>query len=148
MPRRIQVLTINLYTQINSSVVLHFTSASEANRCLVDKIALHGHLHHTEKYRPQPLQCFNCYRFSHIASQCKRPAICGTCASDHPTSECHCPSKTPCKSYAKCTHLMFKCALRGGPHRATDPTLGAPFQVPPSQQARRKCRACRALPRH
>ncbi|KAJ6608904.1 hypothetical protein B0H10DRAFT_1651915, partial [Mycena sp. CBHHK59/15] len=55
----------------HSSLVLHFTSARAANQCIVNKLALHGHLHHTEKYRPQPLQCFHCYRFGHIASQCK-----------------------------------------------------------------------------
>ncbi|KAJ6623330.1 hypothetical protein B0H10DRAFT_1725190, partial [Mycena sp. CBHHK59/15] len=54
----------------HSSLVLHFTSARAANQCIVNKLALHGHLHRTEKYRPQPLQCFHCYRFGHIASQC------------------------------------------------------------------------------
>ncbi|KAJ7870530.1 hypothetical protein B0H13DRAFT_2552603, partial [Mycena leptocephala] len=63
----------------HSSLVLHFTSAESANRCIMHKLALRGHLHRTEKYCPRPLQCFNCYRFGHIASQCKHPAICGTC---------------------------------------------------------------------
>ncbi|KAJ7210656.1 hypothetical protein C8J57DRAFT_989888, partial [Mycena rebaudengoi] len=56
----------------HSSLVLHFTSAESANKCIVHRLALHGHLHRTEKYCPQPVQCFNCYSFGHIASQCKR----------------------------------------------------------------------------
>ncbi|KAJ7436602.1 hypothetical protein B0H11DRAFT_1649185, partial [Mycena galericulata] len=56
----------------HSSLVLHFTSAESANKCITHRLALHGHLHRTEKYCPQPLQCFNCYYLGHIASQCKR----------------------------------------------------------------------------
>ncbi|KAJ7616900.1 hypothetical protein DFH06DRAFT_910399, partial [Mycena polygramma] len=55
-----------------SSLVLHFSEPSVANYFLVNRLALHGHLHRIEKYCPQPLQCFNCYRFGHIAAQCKR----------------------------------------------------------------------------
>ncbi|KAJ7504023.1 hypothetical protein B0H11DRAFT_1640362, partial [Mycena galericulata] len=57
----------------HSSLVLHFTSAEAANKCITHRLALHGHLHRTEKYCPQPPQCFNCYSLGHIASQCKRP---------------------------------------------------------------------------
>ncbi|KAJ7204926.1 hypothetical protein B0H12DRAFT_1004539, partial [Mycena haematopus] len=54
-----------------SSLVLHFSDPSVANYFLTTRLALHGHLHRTEKYCPQPLQCFNCHRFGHIAAQCK-----------------------------------------------------------------------------
>ncbi|KAJ7660165.1 hypothetical protein DFH06DRAFT_931812, partial [Mycena polygramma] len=72
----------------HSSLVLHFTNVDAANKSMLRRLALHGHLHRTEKYCPQPLWCFNCHCFGHIASQCKRPAICGICASDHTTADC------------------------------------------------------------
>ncbi|KAJ7756654.1 hypothetical protein B0H16DRAFT_1721717 [Mycena metata] len=106
------------------SLVLHFNDPSVANYFLANRLALHGHLHRTEKYCSQPLQCFNCHRFGHIAAQCKRSAVCGTCASDHPTSNCHCTNKTPCRTNSTgCPHIVLKCALRGcgGAHRSTDP---------------------------
>ncbi|KAJ7851410.1 hypothetical protein B0H14DRAFT_2355291, partial [Mycena olivaceomarginata] len=103
--------------------VVHFRNAEAANRAITFGLALGGHLHRTKKYSSQPIQCFNCYSFAHIASQCKRPAVCGTCASAHPTPDCPCPNPKPCNANAKCPHLVIKCALRncGGSHRATDP---------------------------
>ncbi|KAJ7156743.1 hypothetical protein C8R46DRAFT_1004503 [Mycena filopes] len=35
----------------HSSLVLHFTSPEAANKCIEHRLALHGHLHRTEKYR-------------------------------------------------------------------------------------------------
>ncbi|KAK6981219.1 hypothetical protein R3P38DRAFT_2578646, partial [Favolaschia claudopus] len=73
------------------------------------------------KYRPRPSQCFQCFRFGHIASQCHSKAVCGTCAGPHPTSECRCPNAKPCKSGKQCPHIVPRCALRGcgGKHSAT-----------------------------
>ncbi|KAJ7807066.1 hypothetical protein B0H14DRAFT_2381521 [Mycena olivaceomarginata] len=68
----------------HSSLVIHFRNAEAANRAITFGLALGGHLHRTEKYSAQPVQCFNCCSFGHIVTQCKRPAVCGTCASAHP----------------------------------------------------------------
>ncbi|KAJ7929488.1 hypothetical protein B0H13DRAFT_1596226 [Mycena leptocephala] len=84
----------------HSSLVVHFRNAEAANRAITFGLALGGHLHRTEKYSPQPVQCFNCYSFGHIVSQCKYPAVCSTCASAHPTPECPCPNPKPCNPNA------------------------------------------------
>ncbi|KAL1684924.1 hypothetical protein GGG16DRAFT_67344, partial [Schizophyllum commune] len=77
----------------------------------------------TEKYRSRPIQCYNCFQFGHMAAQCHRPTVCGTCAGPH-RAPCPCPNPTPCKDRAKCTHTMKRCcAVRGcgAAHAATSP---------------------------
>ncbi|KAJ6518568.1 hypothetical protein DFH09DRAFT_1331807 [Mycena vulgaris] len=64
-----------LVAKKHSSLVVHFSDVAAANRAVTRELALHGHLHRTEKHSPQPMQCFNCYSFGHIASQCKHPAV-------------------------------------------------------------------------
>ncbi|KAK6988264.1 hypothetical protein R3P38DRAFT_2573475, partial [Favolaschia claudopus] len=95
-----------------SSLVLYFDDADVANACtcysIGERLALEGFLHRVEKYRPRPSQCFKCFRFGHIASQCHSKAVCGTCAGPHPTSECRCPNAKPCKSGKQCPHIVPK----------------------------------------
>ena len=106
----------------HSSLVLHCISAEQADALMKGRIAIEGTLHHTEKYRPHPPQCYNCFRFGHIAALCKHAAACGICAGTHRTSECLCPSQPPCKDTSQCTHIARKCATPrcSGAHRATD----------------------------
>ncbi|KAI5892969.1 uncharacterized protein SCHCODRAFT_01041471, partial [Schizophyllum commune H4-8] len=75
-------------SKVHASVVLYFSDPDVADECISRKISWQGTLLRTEKYRPQPIQCYNCFRFGHIASHCRRPATCGKCSEQHRTSEC------------------------------------------------------------
>lgn len=111
-----------------SSLVLHFRDKESADHCIYEKIALNGCLLRTEKYQPRPAQCFNCFRFGHLARDCKSASICGRCAGPHSTSNCHCPKKSPCTNLKKCSHIVSQCAIRscGGAHWAT--STDCPFR--------------------
>lgn len=105
----------------HSTLVLHFSDPATANQCINQHLVLNGRFHRTEKYRPQPTQCFNCHRFGHLAIQCKNETKCGFCTKSHKSSECLCTHPTPCSQRSQCTHLAPKCALCDGPHRASHP---------------------------
>jgi len=52
-----------------------------------------------DQYVPHPLRCYNCQRFGHGKSNCKRKAICAKCSHEgHSDSECkntpHCANCT------------------------------------------------------
>ncbi|KIY60701.1 hypothetical protein CYLTODRAFT_314055, partial [Cylindrobasidium torrendii FP15055 ss-10] len=71
-----------------SSLVLHFRSAEFADICIYEKLSLNGCLLRTEKYQPRPPQCYNCFRFGHLARYCKSSSVCGHCAGAHASSHC------------------------------------------------------------
>ncbi|KAI5833774.1 hypothetical protein K523DRAFT_100936 [Schizophyllum commune Tattone D] len=110
-------------TKPYASLVVHLASEEIANACIENQLAWEGTFLRTEKYRSRPIQCYNCFQFGHMAAQCRRPTVCGTCAGPH-RAPCPCPNPTPCKDRAKCTHTMKRCcAVRGcgAAHAATSP---------------------------
>jgi hypothetical protein len=59
-------------------------------------------------YIPNPLRCFNCQRYGHGASRCKRDVACAKCSGNH--------------NEADCTAKSAKCANCSGEHPAYSPS--------------------------
>lgn len=57
-----------------------------------------------------PIQCFNCLRFNHTATQCRGQLRCPKCGENHKSENCSLESSN------------FKCVLCQGNHQATDRT--------------------------
>ena len=102
----------------HSSLVLFFECAEDANHAIEHGIAINGRLLRAERFRAYPTQCFNCYRFGHIARYCRGRSTCGLCAGPHATNSCRCPSENACIDMTQCKHTCPKCALCKGPHSA------------------------------
>jgi len=52
-----------------------------------------------DQYVPNPLRCYNCQRFGHGKSNCKRKAICAKCSQEG-HSDCECKNKPHCANCA------------------------------------------------
>ena len=92
------------------SLVIFTHSKQEADNCIKRGIALKGRFYTAEKYTPELniAQCFNCYKFGHLAKHCKNEQTCGKCGEkSHSSSEC--------------PNNENKCAGCGGPHPAWHP---------------------------
>jgi hypothetical protein len=97
----------------HSSLVLQILCKEAANACIKSHLALDGYLHWVERYRSRPVQCFNCYHYSHLTAYCKQPTVCRKCAQLHlPNSQCPCSNTKPCKDLTKCSHASVKCIYR------------------------------------
>ena len=102
----------------HSTLVIILNTAEAANYLIAHQVAYQGQLLRTEKYRSHLLQCYNCQHFGHLARDCKQPPACGHCAGNHSTKECCCSSVPACSDLQQCQHIVQKCALCTGPHRA------------------------------
>ena len=67
-----------------------------------------GYLRYNVKlYIPNPIRCFQCQRWGHIAKNCRSVLRCASCGDKHDTRECPNPSNTD------------KCCNCGGNHKAS-----------------------------
>ena len=64
-------------------------------------------------YIPQPLRCFKCNKFGHVASRCLSKLTCPRCASNHKVEDCQVP-----KYEANNINSLLKCSNCGGNHSA------------------------------
>ena len=90
------------------SMVVYVTKKNDAKKLLDGKyFDLAGESACTNPFEPRkgPMQCYNCQEIGHKAFRCKKPKMCGRCASaGHHHRECHA--------------MEPKCVLCGGPHEA------------------------------
>jgi len=49
-----------------------------------------------DQYIPNPLRCFQCFRFGHPKERCKRTAICAKCGSEEHTDDRQCTKGAKC----------------------------------------------------
>jgi hypothetical protein len=73
------------------SIVIFTHSVEEANACITQGMAINGRFYHPEMYTPElsVTQCYNCYKFGHLAKHCKSKQKCGNCGNeDHDASKC------------------------------------------------------------
>ena len=49
-----------------------------------------------DQYIPNPLRCFQCFRFGHPKERCKRTAICAKCGSEDHTDDRQCTKEAKC----------------------------------------------------
>ena len=63
-----------------SSLILYLTNAKAINDCIAHHVVYLGRLLPTVKFTCQPLQCYNCYLFSHFARSFRATVACGPLA--------------------------------------------------------------------
>ena len=73
-----------------SSIVVEFTDPVMANAVIYAGMAWDGQIHQCQLYDRacRVLQCFRCYHYGHITTQCNAAQVCGYCAELHETKHC------------------------------------------------------------
>jgi len=73
-----------------SSIVVEFTDPEMANAIIYAGMVWDGHIHQCQLYDRacRVKQCFRCYNYGHIGTQCNASQICGYCAEQHETKHC------------------------------------------------------------
>ena len=101
-----------------SSIVVEFTDPESANAIIYAGMAWEGQIHQCELYDRscRVMQCFCCYHYCHITTQCNAPQVCGYCAEAHETK--HCKQKdvvgfTPRCAVCKGAHVAWSNACSG-----------------------------------
>ena len=95
-------------------LILIFKKEEEANNCIADGVVIDGKMHRVVLYNRECRikQCFKCYKYGHISSECPNQECCGRCAKNHST-----PTKN--NPHDRCNaEDPDKCASCGGKHNA------------------------------
>ena len=94
-----------------SSIVVEFTDPESANAIIYAGMAWEGQIHQCELYDRacRVMQCFRCYHYCHITTQCNASQVCGYCAEPHETK--HCKQK-------EVERFTPQCAVCKGAHTA------------------------------
>lgn len=73
-----------------SSIVVEFTEPEMANAIIYAGMAWEGHIHQCQLYDRacRIKQCFRCYNYGHIGTQCNASQVCGYCAEQHESKHC------------------------------------------------------------
>jgi len=106
-------------TKTHTSFVISTRNGHYANELITQRVSQAGRLLRTERFFPRLVQCFNCQRFGHFARQCKRSAVCGHCAGNHPSRKCTRSNDHACVDATQCHHPPLTCALCKGAHAAS-----------------------------
>jgi hypothetical protein len=86
-----------------SSIVVEFTDPEMANAIIYAGMAWDGQIHQCQLYDRacRVKQCFRCYHYGHIGTQCNASQTCGYCAELHESK--HCPQKSMSGFTPRCT---------------------------------------------
>lgn len=73
-----------------SSIVVEFTDPEMANAIIYAGMVWDGHIHQCQLYDRacRVKQCFRCYNYGHIGTQCSASQLCGYCTGQHETKHC------------------------------------------------------------
>jgi len=73
-----------------SSIVVEFTDPEMANAIIYAGMVWDGHIHICQLYDRacRVKQCFRCYNYGHIGTQCNAAQTCGYCTEQHETKHC------------------------------------------------------------
>lgn len=73
-----------------SSLLIETTSPHTANQIINDGLIINYEVKHCEMFDKncKITQCYNCYRYGHIATRCRHPTRCGHCAKGHRSGTC------------------------------------------------------------
>jgi hypothetical protein len=83
-------LTKEAATKRASSIVVEFTDPETANAIIYAGMAWEGRIHQCQLYDRacRVKQCFRCYNYGHIGTQCNASQVCGYCAEQHEAKHC------------------------------------------------------------
>ncbi|KAG2746339.1 hypothetical protein P692DRAFT_201688899, partial [Suillus brevipes Sb2] len=107
--------------QRKAFALLQVADAYTANGLLRDGLCIEQERIAVRKDKKEPIRCAKCQNYGHIARNCSAPAdICGTCAGQHPTSQCNAYRTTRCANCRidnhtswsrKCPEFIRRCDL-------------------------------------
>ncbi|KPM42380.1 hypothetical protein AK830_g4172 [Neonectria ditissima] len=95
-----------------ANLILRVSSIKEANRLCDNSLLLDAQLYDCEPFDEglRPTQCYNCFKFGHLARNCKSNPTCGRCGgATHPDGE-GCPTER--------NEIPQSCVLCKGEHPA------------------------------
>lgn len=94
-----------------SSIVVEFTEPEMANAIIYAGMVWDGQIHICQLYDRacRVKQCFRCYNYGHIGTQCNATQTCGYCAELHETKNC---------KQKGVEHFTPRCAVCKGAHTA------------------------------
>jgi len=78
----------NIYLK---TVKINFQTKEDYEKCLGNGLKLGQEIYTAEEYKPRRriIQCYNCYRFGHVAKLCiQNHATCSKCGDNHPSYQC------------------------------------------------------------
>ena len=140
-----------------SSIVVEFTDPIMANATIYAGIAWEGQIHQCQLYDRacRIKQCFRCYNYGHITTQCNASQVCGYCAEHHETKHCRhrgVEGFTPRCAVCKGSHTAWSnaCPARKKETERIEQAKGArsiywhvPVRDGPAEQTTRHTRNCR-----
>jgi hypothetical protein len=111
----------------HGSIIVDCTTPEAANAIIQKGISIGKEIRMAERFvrECRVLQCFNCYKYGHMAKGCTNAAYCGHCAGAHKSDECIFPDE---KDKEKCCN----CDKKG--HKAW--SQNCPLRQKESQRAR------------
>ena len=74
----------------------------------------------TRPWSPEPIRCYNCQKFGHMANACHRAEICGVCAGNHNSKTCFNKHKAGSQTVKQCQNCKQN-GLRFIGHMAVSP---------------------------
>jgi hypothetical protein len=83
-------LTKESHLKRASSIVVEFTEPEMANAIIYAGMVWDGQVHQCQLYDRacRIKQCFRCYNYGHIGTQCSAAQVCGYCSEQHETKHC------------------------------------------------------------
>ena len=94
--------------QTRAHAIITLNSAEAANSIIRNGIDLFGVRVKAERTKQEPMQCLKCRGWEHKAQDCKEQAdTCGTCGSNHCTSNCKSKDKLYCTSCKTDSHASW-----------------------------------------
>ena len=83
-------LTKEAHQKRASSIVVEFTDPEMANAIIYAGMVWDGQIHQCQLYDRacRVKQCFRCYNYGHIGTQCSASQVCGYCTEQHESKHC------------------------------------------------------------
>jgi hypothetical protein len=108
-----------------SSLVVYLSAESLRDKALQEGITIKGVWYNTKlwSHALQTPRCFRCNQWCHTQSTCAAQPVCGHCAGNHDTRNCHQTTKTRCSNCGKA-------------HKAWDRGVCAVYKVAKESAAR------------
>ena len=94
--------------QARAHAIFTMNTADEANKIIRSGIDICGVRVKAERTKQEPMQCLKCRGWEHKAQDCKAEMdTCGTCGSNHRTSDCKSKDKLYCASCKTESHASW-----------------------------------------
>ncbi|KNZ79696.1 hypothetical protein J132_08855 [Termitomyces sp. J132] len=74
-------------------LIAKFSNENDANKVTTMRLYIHHTRVMAEKQGREPMRCYRCQGYGHVATACMKPEQCARCGEDHPSKGCTNP---PC----------------------------------------------------